>query len=88
MRWIKSTTSKDAFEAYPQLESRLGARTLWGRGYHVESLGDKNVFAILAYLGRQDEKHELAALEGYFAEIEAFLTEPLVGNDEDDDAEM
>ena len=63
MRWIKSTTSKRAFECYPELKTQYGLRNLWGRGYHVESLGDKNVFAILAYIGRQDEKHDLRALE-------------------------
>ena len=74
MRWIKSTTSKRAFECFPDLESRFGLRRLWGRGYHVESLGDKNVFAILAYIGRQDEKHDLRALEASLAEAEVFLT--------------
>lgn len=43
------------------------------------------MFAILAYLGRQDDKHDLRALEGYFQEIEAYLIEPIVGEDEDDD---
>src|SRR3954447_7788032 len=75
MRWIKSTTSKNVFERFPQLESRYGIRHLWSRGYHVESLGERSVFAILAYLGRQDEKHELRDLEGYFASIDAFLTQ-------------
>jgi hypothetical protein len=56
-----------------KLVDRLGSRQLWGWGYHVESLGDKNVFAILAYLGRQDEKHDLRALEGYLATVDAFL---------------
>jgi hypothetical protein len=46
---------------------------LWGRGYHVESLGDKNVFAILSYISRQDDKHNLRALEPFLAEIDAFL---------------
>jgi putative transposase len=73
MRWIKSTTSKNAFEQFPELVDRLGSHQLWGRGYHVESLGDKSVFAILAYLGRQDEKHDLRALEGYLATVDAFL---------------
>ena len=75
MRWIKSTTSKNAFEQFPDLAVRLGSHQLWGRGYHVESLGDKNVFAILAYLGRQDQKHDLRALEGYLAKVDAFLLE-------------
>jgi putative transposase len=73
MRWIKSMTSKNAFEQFAELVDRLGSRQLWGRGYHVESLGDKNVFAILAYLGRQDDKHDLRALEGYLATVDAFL---------------
>lgn len=73
MRWIKATTSKNVFERYPHLEERYGLRHLWGRGYHVESLGEKNIFAILAYLGRQDEKHDLAALDEAFAAIETFL---------------
>ena len=72
MRWIKSTTSKNAFERFPELVDRLGSRQLWGRGYHVESLGDKNAFAILAYLGRQDEKHDLRA-GSYLATVDAFL---------------
>jgi putative transposase len=83
MRWIKSTTSKRAFECYPELEARFGIRHLWGRGYHVESLGDKNVFAILAYIGRQDEKHDLRELESSLAAIEEFLSR--VDGDEGDD---
>jgi putative transposase len=75
MRWLKATTSKNVFERFPQLESRFGIRHLWGRGYHVESLGERPVFAILAYLSRQDEKHDLRGLEDYFATIDAFLTQ-------------
>jgi putative transposase len=74
VRWIKSTTSRKAFECDPELGSRFGIHELWGRGYHVESLGDKNVFAILAYIGRQDERHDLRALESSLAEAEAFLS--------------
>src|SRR5580693_5146763 len=33
MRWIKSMTSKNAFEQFPELVDRLGSRQLWGRGY-------------------------------------------------------
>jgi REP element-mobilizing transposase RayT len=73
MRWLKSITSKNAFERFPELEARSGLHQLWSTGYHVESLGDKTVFAILAYLGRQDEKHDLHALENYMSTIEAFL---------------
>ena len=83
MRWIKATTSKNALERYPQLREQYGIRNLWGRGYHVESLGDKNVFAILAYLNRQDEKHDIRALEGYFAAIDEFLSQ--VPHDDDED---
>jgi len=75
MRWIKSTTSKCVFEQFPRLADRFGSRHLWGRGYHVETLGDRPVFAILAYLGRQDERHDLRALQDYFTTIDAFLTE-------------
>jgi hypothetical protein len=82
VRWIKSTTSKRAFESFPELAVRIGMNKLWGRGYHVESLGDKNVFAILAYLGRQDDKHDLRALESSLAEAEAFLLG--VDNEEED----
>jgi putative transposase len=82
VRWIKSTTSKRAFESFPELAVRIGMNKLWGRGYHVESLGDKNVFAILAYLGRQDYKHDLRALESSLAEAEAFLLG--VDNEEED----
>jgi putative transposase len=84
MRWIKSITSKNAFEQFPNLEARSGLRSLWGRGYHVESLGDKNAFAILAYLGRQDDEHDARAGEGYFAAIDEFLKKPAGGYDEDD----
>ncbi len=85
MRWIKSTTSKRAFECYPELETQYGLRHLWGRGYHVESLGDKNVFAILAYIGRQDEKHDLRALESSLAAVDAFLGRIDVDDDNADD---
>jgi putative transposase len=88
MRWIKATTSKNAFEQFPQLESRFGLRHLWGRGYHVESLGERPVFAILAYLGRQDEKHDLRGLEGYFAMIEAFLTQAVQDDERADEPDM
>ena len=81
MRWIKSTTSERAFESFPELAVRFGMNKLWGRGYHVESLGDKNVFAILAYLGRQDEKHDLRALESSLEEAEKFLLR--VDNDDE-----
>jgi putative transposase len=73
MAWIKSITSKDAFERFPELGARSGLHQLWSTGYHAESLGDKNVFAILAYLGRQDEKHDLHALESYMSTVDAFL---------------
>ncbi len=84
MRWIKLTTSKRAFECYPELETRYGLRRLWGRGYHVESLGDQNVFAILAYIGRQDEKHDLRELEASLVDVDAFLGRI---DGDDDDAE-
>jgi hypothetical protein len=73
MGWIKSITSKNAFEKFPELVNRTGLHELWGTGYHVESLGDKSVFAILAYIGRQDEKHDLHALESYMAVVDAFF---------------
>jgi putative transposase len=75
MRWIKSISSKNAFERFPELTKRTGEHELWASGYHVESLGDKPVFAILAYLGRQDDKHDLRALESYLAVVDAFLLE-------------
>ena len=75
MCWIKSTTSRRAFETYPELEARYGIRQLWGRGYHVESLGDKNVFAILSYIRRQDEKHDLRELESSLSAVERHLGE-------------
>ncbi len=87
MRWIKSTTSKRAFEDYPELEARYGLRQLWGRGYHVESLGDKNVFAMLAYIARQDGKHDLVGLESSLAAADAFLAhidDDQEGDDEDE----
>ena len=83
MGWIKSTTSKNAFEQFPDLEKQYGLRHLWSTGYHVESLGDKSVFAILAYIGRQDEKHDLRSLESYMATVDAFLR----ASDESDEAE-
>jgi REP-associated tyrosine transposase len=73
MGWIKSTTSKNAFERFPDLQKQYGLHRLWSTGYHVESLGDKTVFAILAYIGRQDEKHDLRALEEYMATVDGFL---------------
>ena len=82
MRWIRATTSRNAFESYPELKTQYQLRHLWGRGYHVESLGDKNVFAILAYIGRQDEKHDLGELESSLASVDAFLAHV----DGDDDA--
>ncbi len=75
MSWVKSTTSKNAFERFPELSTRLGLHHLWATGYHVESLGNKSVFAILAYLTRQDEKHDLHAMEQYMASVETFLHE-------------
>ena len=72
---IKSITSKNAFEKFPEIAERTGEHELWGNGYHVESLGDKSVFAILAYIGRQDEKHDLQAMENYMASVDAFLNQ-------------
>jgi putative transposase len=74
MKWIKGSSSLEASERFPQLEQRFGVRHLWAQGYHVESLGEKSIFAILAYLGRQDEKHDLKALEGDFEEIDRLLS--------------
>jgi putative transposase len=87
MRWIKSTTSKNAFERFPELEKQFGLHRLWSTGYHVESLGDKNVFAILAYLGRQDEKHDLRALESYIATVDQFLLETDKKSESEDEEE-
>jgi putative transposase len=83
MSWIKSTSSGNVLSTYPELRERYGIRNLWGRGYHVETLGDKNVFAILSYVGKQDERHDLKCLDGYFAEIEEFLGK--ISDDEDSD---
>src|SRR5581483_3437214 len=53
MQWIKSTTSLVAFDTFPALGERFGGiRKLWSAGYHVETLGEKNPFVILAYLIR------------------------------------
>ena len=73
MGWIKSSTSKNAFEQFPALQEQYDLHHLWSTGYHVESLGDKTVFAILAYLGRQDEKTTSVALESYMATVDGFL---------------
>jgi hypothetical protein len=84
MKLIKGGSSHSVFEQFPQLEGRIGVRRLWARGYHVETLGDKNVFAILAYLARQDDKHDLKALEPYFHEIDEFLLRDAAREREDE----
>jgi putative transposase len=90
MRWIKGATSKRVFEEYPQIQDRFGIKNLWQRGYHVETLGEKNPFAILAYIGRQDIKHELAELDHHFEAIERFLSQVDIdaGGDEEDRTEV
>lgn len=83
MMWIKSTTSKNALEEFPAICSRFRIQTLWARGYHVETLGEKNVFSILSYLGRQDGKHDLKSLDCYFKQIDEFLA--TIPDDEETD---
>jgi putative transposase len=85
MGWIKSTTSLNVMKEFPQIKERFGIRNFWGRGYHVETLGEKNPYAILSYLGKQDEKHNLKSLDEYFASIETFLTTIPDNEDSDDE---
>jgi hypothetical protein len=57
-------------EGVAKIKERFGIGNFRGGGYHVETLGQKTPYAILAYLGKQDEKHNLKSLDEYFALIE------------------
>jgi len=51
---IKGRTSRLLREKYPRLKD---IDNLWTSGYSVDSLGEKNIAQIIAYLQRQDEHH-------------------------------
>ena len=57
VKYIKGRSSRMLREKYPDLAT---LRNLWTSGYSVDSLGDKNISQIIAYLQRQEEHHKEA----------------------------
>ncbi|MCH8296346.1 IS200/IS605 family transposase [Candidatus Poribacteria bacterium] len=53
---LKGASSHAAFTKYPELRTQIG-KHLWSKGYSVETLGDKNVAQIKAYLDKQEDNH-------------------------------
>ncbi len=53
---LKGASSHTAFHRYPDLKNRIGEH-LWSQGYSVETLGEKSVAQIKAYLDKQEDKH-------------------------------
>lgn len=56
---IKANTSRLLFEAFPEMEREIGCRSLWSRGSYVRGVGDVPNRAILDYIARQQEHHEV-----------------------------
>jgi putative transposase len=55
---IKANTGRRLLEAFPDVESEIGRRSLWSRGYYVRSVGDVDDEVVLSYIARQREHHE------------------------------
>ncbi len=63
---IKANTSRLMFEAFPQLETEIGLRSLWSRGYFVRSVGDVTDQVISEYLGKQKAHHAAQQSDSVF----------------------
>jgi REP element-mobilizing transposase RayT len=46
------------FEAFPEVESEMGQRSLWSRGYYVRGVGDVADDVVFAYIASQRQHHE------------------------------
>jgi putative transposase len=55
---IKTNSSRILFESFPRIETEMGRRSLWSRGYYVRGVGDVTNEAVLNYVARQREHHE------------------------------
>ena len=55
---IKANASRAIFEAFPEVKSEMGQRSLWSRGYYMRSVGDVGDQVVLDYIARQREHHE------------------------------
>jgi putative transposase len=55
---IKANASRAVFEAFPEVESEIGQRSLWSRGYYVRGIGDVTDEAVFAYVASQRQHHE------------------------------
>ncbi len=53
---IKGGASRKIFQKYPELESRIGKRSLWQTGYFCRSLGEISLPQIKSYLGKQEKE--------------------------------
>ncbi len=57
---IKANASRAVFEAHPEVESEMGQRSRWSRGYYVRGVGDVTDEVVLAYVASQQQHHEEA----------------------------
>jgi putative transposase len=56
---LKANSSRAVFEAFPEVVTEMGRRSLWSRGYYVRGVGDVSDDVVFAYVGRQREHHEV-----------------------------
>ena len=60
---MKSITTREVFEQFPQLRKRLWAGEFWGAGYFVRSVGDEVTAEVIRnYLRYQDTDHDTGQL--------------------------
>ena len=54
---IKANSSRHLLDALPDIESLMGERRLWARGYYLRSVGDSPAQAIREYIRKQRQHH-------------------------------
>jgi putative transposase len=55
---IKANSSRSLFERFPELETEMGRRSLWSRGYYFRAVGSVTDKVILEYVAQQARHHE------------------------------
>lgn len=58
---LKGATSTPLRKKYPELKA-VHPKSLWSDGYSIDTIGDANIFQIIAYLNRQAEHHRKSSL--------------------------
>jgi putative transposase len=56
---IKTNLSRWMFDAFSEMESELGKRSLWSRGYYLRGIGDVTNETVLQYVASQRAHHEV-----------------------------